>query len=166
MEYNTNSNDPLVHTAKVKADLSNLANHLRSDIEKLDDPAAKALFEVSAEVLLGLHKAFTDFGQKNEKAWQEGDRNGITVFKNEDISVVITMLEKNAKLEEVQMKAYASLYILKGKINMQAGEDQKQAEAGDLMIFHPCIIYSIEAIEESSFVLTHYYNEEDRGEIF
>jgi len=70
MEYITNSNDPAVHTAKIKADLSNLVNHLRSDIEKLDNPAAKALFEVSAEVLLGLHKAFSDFEQKNEKAWQ------------------------------------------------------------------------------------------------
>jgi hypothetical protein len=70
MEYNTNSSDPMVHAAKIKTDLSNLANHLRSDIEKIDDPSAKALFEVSAEVLLGLHKAFTDFEKKNEKAWQ------------------------------------------------------------------------------------------------
>ena len=70
MAYDSNSKDPLVHSAKVKTDLSNLADHLRDDIEKINDPAAKALFEVSAEVLLGLHKAFTDFEQKNEKAWQ------------------------------------------------------------------------------------------------
>jgi len=104
---------------------------------------------------------------RNEKAWQEGDRNGITIFKNEDISVVITMLEKSAKLENVQMKGYTSLYLLKGRISMQAGDDTKEAAAGDLMIFHPCINYSIEAMEESSFALTHYCNEADReGEIF
>ena len=104
---------------------------------------------------------------RHEKAWQEGDRNGITVFKNQDISVVITMLEKDAKLEEVQMKGYTSLYLLKGKISMQAGDDRKEATAGDLMIFHPCITYSIEAIEESSFALTHYSSEEERnGEVF
>src|SRR5205085_8908097 len=104
---------------------------------------------------------------KNEKAWLEGDRNGITVFKNEDISVVITMLEKNARLDDVQMKGYTSLYLLKGKIAMQAGDDKKDANAGDLMIFHPSITYSIEAIEESSFVLTHYFSEDNpEGGIF
>jgi hypothetical protein len=70
MAYNSNSSNPFEHTAKVKTDLSNLTNHLREDITKMNDPAAKALFEVSAEVLTGLQKAFTDFEQKNEKAWQ------------------------------------------------------------------------------------------------
>jgi hypothetical protein len=70
MAYNSKSSNPLEHTAKVKTDLSNLTSHLREDIDKMDDPSAKALFEVSAEVLIGLQKAFTDFEQKNEKAWQ------------------------------------------------------------------------------------------------
>ncbi|HTE27721.1 hypothetical protein [Flavitalea sp.] len=69
MAIRSHSN-PLEHTPKVKEDLSNLTNHLREDIEKLNDPAAKALFEVSAEVLTGLQMAFTDFEKKNEKAWQ------------------------------------------------------------------------------------------------
>jgi len=35
----------------------------------VNDPQAKALFETSAEVLLGLKKAFTDFEEKKE-AWE------------------------------------------------------------------------------------------------
>jgi len=70
MAYNIENSNPLEHTAKVKQDLSNLTNHLREDIEKIKDPSARALFEVSAEVLTGLEKAFTDFEKKNEKAWQ------------------------------------------------------------------------------------------------
>jgi cytoplasmic iron level regulating protein YaaA (DUF328/UPF0246 family) len=70
MAYNTASSNPLEHTAKIKQDLSDLTDHLREDIEKMEDPSAKALFEVSAEVLTGLQKAFTDFEKKNEKAWQ------------------------------------------------------------------------------------------------
>ena len=70
MAYDSKSSNPLVHTSKIKMDLSNLTNHLRGDIEKMDDPAAKALFEVSAEVLISLQKAFIDFEKKNEKAWQ------------------------------------------------------------------------------------------------
>ena len=70
MADNTGKSNPIEHTSKVKQDLSNLTDHLREDIGKIDDPAAKALFEVSAEVLTGLQKAFTDFEKKNEKAWQ------------------------------------------------------------------------------------------------
>jgi DNA-dependent RNA polymerase auxiliary subunit epsilon len=34
-----------------------------------DDPEARALFEVSAEVIDGLQKAFNDYEKKNESAW-------------------------------------------------------------------------------------------------
>jgi len=70
MSYKSDSSNPLEHTSKIKGELSNLTEHMREDIKKIDDPAAKALLEVSAEVLAGLQKAFTDFEKKNEKAWQ------------------------------------------------------------------------------------------------
>jgi hypothetical protein len=70
MAYDTKESNPLEHTSKIKKELSNLTDHLRKDIDQMDDPAAKALFEVSAEVLIGLQKAFTDFETKNEKAWE------------------------------------------------------------------------------------------------
>jgi hypothetical protein len=34
-----------------------------------DDPQFKALFETSAEVLIGLAQAFRDYEQKSEPAW-------------------------------------------------------------------------------------------------
>jgi hypothetical protein len=43
---------------------------LRQDIEKVDDPKLKAMFETSAEVLGGLVKAFLDYERKNESAWR------------------------------------------------------------------------------------------------
>ena len=67
---NENTSDPMTHTSNVKKEFSVLVEHLRSDITKMDDPSAKALFEVSAEVLIGLQKAFTDYEQKNEPAWK------------------------------------------------------------------------------------------------
>jgi hypothetical protein len=46
-------------------------DHLRDDVEKVDEPQLKAMFETSAEVLGGLVKAFQDYEQKNEPAWQQ-----------------------------------------------------------------------------------------------
>lgn len=68
---NENISDPLEHTSNIKKDLKALIDHLRQDISKMQDPSAKALFEVSAEVLIGLEKAFTDYEQKNEDAWKK-----------------------------------------------------------------------------------------------
>jgi hypothetical protein len=62
--------DPRYHTQNVGRMLEELINHLREDVEKVDDPQAKALFEVSAEVLQGLHRAFQHFETKSEKAWK------------------------------------------------------------------------------------------------
>ena len=63
------SNDPLEHTANIKKEFRKLSEHLREDVEKVSDPEAKSLFEVSAEVIDGLEKAFTDYERKNETAW-------------------------------------------------------------------------------------------------
>lgn len=68
---NENISDPLEHTSNIKKDFRALIDHLRQDISKMQDPSAKALFEVSAEVLIGLEKAFTDYEQKNEAAWKK-----------------------------------------------------------------------------------------------
>ncbi|MGY3233711.1 cytoplasmic iron level regulating protein YaaA (DUF328/UPF0246 family) [Bradyrhizobium sp. USDA 4472] len=62
--------DPRHHTHKMQKALQDIRNHLREDIQKVDEPQLKAMFETSAEVLGGLEKAFRDYEQKNEKAWR------------------------------------------------------------------------------------------------
>ena len=62
--------DPRHHTQKMRKALQDIRNHLREDVQKVDEPQLKAMFETSAEVLGGLEKAFTDYEQKNESAWR------------------------------------------------------------------------------------------------
>lgn len=62
--------DPRHHTQKMQKALHDIRNHLREDIQTVDEPQLKAMFETSAEVLSGLEKAFKDYEQKNEKAWR------------------------------------------------------------------------------------------------
>ena len=63
--------DPLHHTKKMQKALQDIKDHLRDDIEKVDEPKLKAMFETAAEVLGGLIKAFHDYEQKNESAWRK-----------------------------------------------------------------------------------------------
>lgn len=66
----TNERDPQHHVRNVEGRYQDLIDHLREDVEKIDEPRAKALFETSAEVLGGLRKAFHDYQSKNEPAWR------------------------------------------------------------------------------------------------
>jgi hypothetical protein len=66
----TTDRDPRHHTQKMQKALKEIKAHLREDIEKVDEPQLKAMFETSAEVLGGLEKAFQDYERKNESAWR------------------------------------------------------------------------------------------------
>jgi hypothetical protein len=73
---NTTESDPLYHTQNMQQRFQELIVHLRQDIEKVDEPQFKAMFETSAEVLEGLIKAFRDYEQKSERAWQAPRKAG------------------------------------------------------------------------------------------
>ncbi len=62
--------DPRHHIQNMQKALRDVREHLRKDIEKVDEPQLKAMFETSAEVIGGLEKAFKDYEQKNESAWK------------------------------------------------------------------------------------------------
>ena len=57
-------------TANVRKEFRELIDHLREDIDKMDEPKAQALFETAAEVITGLDTAFKHFQEKSEKAWE------------------------------------------------------------------------------------------------
>lgn len=65
------ADNPIRHTSRIRAMLTDLIHHLREDVSKINDPKAQALMETSAEVLAGLRKAYEDFEKKNEEAWKK-----------------------------------------------------------------------------------------------
>ncbi len=59
------------HTQKMQRRLKDTIADLRRDIDDVEEPKLRAMFETSAEVLGGLVKAFQDYEQKNETAWRD-----------------------------------------------------------------------------------------------
>ena len=62
--------DPRAHTANVRKEFRQLIDHLRGDINKIDEPKAQALFETAAEVISGLDIAFKHCEEKSETVWK------------------------------------------------------------------------------------------------
>ena len=69
METNANNNfsEP---TTNIIDEFGKLSGYLRENVEKFVDTNAKALFGISAEIIDGLQKPFTDFEKKNEPVWE------------------------------------------------------------------------------------------------
>ena len=59
-----------MRAAIVRKEFRELIEHLRGDINKIDEPKAQALFETAAEVIRGLDTAFKDYEEKSEQAWK------------------------------------------------------------------------------------------------
>ena len=62
--------DPRHHTINLKAMLSDVIEHAREDVVKIDDPRGQALFETTAEVLTGLITAYDHYERRAEEAWR------------------------------------------------------------------------------------------------
>jgi hypothetical protein len=63
--------DPRHHTRRMQARLQEMMDHLRADIDEVDEPQLEAMLETAAEVLGGLKKAFADYDRKTERAWRD-----------------------------------------------------------------------------------------------
>lgn len=66
---------------RINAWLDDLINQLREDIVKTDDPRAQALFETTAEVLVGLKTAYVHFEAGVEPAFKREsiEKKGVIV---------------------------------------------------------------------------------------
>ena len=62
--------DPAPHVAYVRQRLTDLADHLALDEQKVDEPTALALFETTREVLKGLASAFAHYAEGKERVWR------------------------------------------------------------------------------------------------
>ncbi len=91
---------------------------------------------------------------KSEKAWDENDRNSITVFKSDKLRVVIVALHKNAEMHTEHPKNILNIQMLKGKIKLYVNEQSTVIEKEQIVVLHENIPYRIEAVKKSIFLLT------------
>lgn len=62
----TSTRDVITQTAE---SLDKLVAQVRAEISQVSEPKAQALLETTAEVLIGLKKAYEDYKRGGEKAW-------------------------------------------------------------------------------------------------
>ncbi|MEO7444744.1 MAG: cupin domain-containing protein [Ferruginibacter sp.] len=91
---------------------------------------------------------------KSETTWKDSDRNSITIFKSEDMTIVLMGLHENAELKTHTAKGIITLQVLKGEITFTTGEQTVALKKGEMLALHKNIPHSLIAVEETFCLLT------------
>ena len=60
--------EPKAHARNIQQMLTEVIEHVRQDADWVEEPKAQALFETTAEVLIGLRNAYEHYATGAEKA--------------------------------------------------------------------------------------------------
>ena len=93
---------------------------------------------------------------KEEKSWEKNDRNGITVFKSQDTTIVITALQKGATIEDNSVNGFLTLQLLKGNARIRLTDGDIDITEHQLITLHPNVVHSLEAMTDTIILLTNH----------
>lgn len=91
---------------------------------------------------------------KQELEWEARSRNSITLIKTPDLSVVLVALRKGGTICGHEVEGPITVLALSGAINFKAGKQSKTLKANELASVGKAIPHNVEALEDSSFLLT------------
>jgi quercetin dioxygenase-like cupin family protein len=91
---------------------------------------------------------------KKEDAWKKSDRNSITVYKPEGMTVVLTCLHKQAEIKDNVIDGLLTLLVLDGTIEFSIDDYSQTLKKHQLMTLHAGIVHTIHAKTETTLLLT------------
>ncbi len=91
---------------------------------------------------------------KSETTWAESDRNSVTIFKSENMRIVLLGLHENAELKTHKANGVISVQVMEGRIEFSADNQRVQIEKGQMVALQENILHNVKALTESFFLLT------------
>ena len=84
-----------------------------------------------------------------EATWRTSGRDAITLTKEPGLRLVLLLLGK-----ETRIPGPLTLHVLSGSMMFRAGGREEKVGAGELIVLEAAIAHDVEALEESSCLLT------------
>ncbi|MGE5354022.1 MAG: cupin domain-containing protein [Acidobacteriota bacterium] len=91
---------------------------------------------------------------KKEAGWKQGDRNAITLQKNDDLRVVLMSVHKGAVLQEHKAEGAITVFVVSGKMIFTSEGKKVTAGEGELIVLEKPLVHQVEALEDTHFILT------------
>ena len=90
---------------------------------------------------------------KKETAWWKNDRNGITIYKTEGMTIVLTCLRKYAAIENNVSNGILTIQVLDGALDFISADISQTLKKNEAVAIHPGIEHTIKAKKDSSILL-------------
>jgi quercetin dioxygenase-like cupin family protein len=91
---------------------------------------------------------------KSEAAWENSDRNAVTVFKTNGLRIVLIALHEGAEMATHTANGMISVQVLEGKIQFNANSQTIELNSGQMIALHERIPHGVVALKETVFLLT------------
>ena len=88
-----------------------------------------------------------------EKAWKKNDRNGITVFKTDDLTMVLTWLHEGAVIMDNLVERLIIIQVLKGAIDFTVQNGSTRLEKRQIITVHAGVGHAIRAMEDTLLLI-------------
>lgn len=98
---------------------------------------------------------------QDEKAWNNNDRNGITIFKSDNISLVISAFKAGAVISENEVEGYLTIQMIKGKAVFSTYDGDTMLLQNQLVALHPHVVHSFKANTDCVVLLTTFMKEDN-----
>ena len=92
---------------------------------------------------------------REEEAWHKNDRNSITVYKTDQLTMVVVCLHEKAVLKNNVVDGIVTVQVVEGKIKIETPDGDIELKPNQVVTFHRCIDHSIEALDETVLILTN-----------
>ncbi len=89
-----------------------------------------------------------------EEAWQKNDRNGITLFKAENQTIVLTALHAGAEVPANEIKGHVNLHLLQGSLSFYLGGEEFDMKEGNIVALLPHLKHGFTAKDDSLVLIT------------
>lgn len=89
-----------------------------------------------------------------EPSWQDSDRNAITLFKTDGLTLVMTALHQGAKMEENILDSRLCIQVLDGHVNVKTSIHSYDLPQGQVLVLHEGIPHTVSALSDSTLLFT------------
>ncbi|MEJ7736934.1 MAG: cupin domain-containing protein [Chitinophagaceae bacterium] len=91
---------------------------------------------------------------RNEPTWKESDRNSITIFKSDNMRIVLIGLHEGAELKTHTANGIISVQVLEGHMRFTTEPETVELQKGQMLALHKKVPHGVLALKETFFLLT------------
>jgi quercetin dioxygenase-like cupin family protein len=88
-----------------------------------------------------------------EESYAKNGKNGITVFKSEGLTEVLTSMEEGEEIIENEVEGFVTIQVLKGKAVLRTSQGELTMEKNQLVTIHPHVVHSFRALSDVDLLL-------------